>query len=103
MWVAPYGALVMLLAGLYAPFLDALPSRTRWGLVLSAVIFLGGAMGVEMISASVYEQKAVRYSVLYAVLYSIEEFMEMLGVALLNFFMLDYLKTRVPDLALSWK
>jgi|GEM_PF-1433180 len=103
MWVAPYGALVMLLAGLYAPFLDALPSRTRWGLVLSAVIFLGGAMGVEMISASVYEQKAVRYSVLYAVLYSIEEFMEMLGVALLNFFMLDYLKTRIPDLALSWK
>jgi hypothetical protein len=37
------------------------------------------------------------------VLYSIEEFMEMLGVALLNFFMLDYLKARVPALSLSWR
>jgi hypothetical protein len=100
-WVLPYGGLVMLLAGLYAPFLDALPSRTKWGLILSAAVFLGGAMGIEMISASVYETKTVRHSVLYAVLYSIEEFFEMLGVALLNYFMLDYLRARVPTLSLS--
>ena len=102
-WVLPYGALVMLLAGLYAPFLDALPSRTKWGLILSAVVFLGGAMGIEMISAAVYETKTERHPVSYAVLYSIEEFMEMLGVALLNYFMLDYLKSRVPTLSLSWR
>ena len=102
-WVLPYGALVLLLAGLYAPFLDALPSRTKWGLILSATVFLVGAMGIEMISASVYEQQTVRHSALYAVLYSIEEFLEMLGVALLNFYMLDYLKTRVPTLSLSWR
>ena len=102
-WVLPYGALVVLLAGLYAPFLDALPSRTKWGLILSATVFLAGAMGIEMVSASVYEQQTVRHSALYAVLYSIEEFMEMLGLALLNFFMLYYLKVRVPALSLSWR
>ena len=102
-WLLPYGALVMLLAGLYAPFLDALPSRTKWGLILSAVVFLGGAMGIEMISASIYETKTVRHPISYAVLYSIEEFMEMLGVALLNYFMLDYLKSRVPTLSLLWR
>jgi hypothetical protein len=30
-WVLPYGALVMLLAGLYAPFLDTLPKSHQMG------------------------------------------------------------------------
>ncbi len=102
-WVVPYSFLVILLASLYAPFLDALPTRTKLGFILSGTVFIGGAMGVEMFSASVYETKGEGHSVLYHVLYSIEEFMEMLGVALLIFFVLDYLKTHTRGLSVSWQ
>jgi hypothetical protein len=73
------------------------------GFILSGTVFIGGAMGVEMFSASVYEIKGEGHSVLYHVLYSIEEFMEMLGVALLIFFVLDYLETHTRGLSVSWK
>ena len=102
-WVVPYSFLVILFASLYAPFLDALPTRTKVGFILSGNVFIGGAMGVEMFSASVYETKGEGHSVLYHVLYSIEEFMEMLGVALLIFFVLDYLETHTKGLSVSWK
>ena len=68
-WVVPYSFLVILLASLYAPFLDALPTRTKVGFILSGTVFIGGAMGVEMFSASVYETKGEGHSVLYHVLY----------------------------------
>ena len=102
-WVVPYSFLVILLASLYAPFLDALPTRTKLGFILSGTVFIGGAMGVEMFSASVYETKGEGHSALYHVLYSIEEFMEMLGVALLIFFVLDYLKIHTGGLSVSWE
>ena len=101
-WVVPYGVLLLILASLYAPFMDALPNKTKWGLVASAIVFLGGAMGVEMVSASVYEVKEERHSLLYHVLYSIEEFMEMLGVAMLVYFMLDYFKTKTAKITIEW-
>lgn len=100
-WVVPYAVLLLLLASLYAPFMDALPTRTKLGLIASGTVFLGGAMGVEMFSASVYEVKEESHSLLYHVLYSIEEFMEMLGVAMLIYFMLDYLKSHAAGIEIK--
>lgn len=95
-WIIPYGIGVMWFVAAYFPFLLRLPKRTAIGLVISGAIFVGGAIGVESISAAVYEAAAQleRRPLEYYLLYSLEEFMEMFGIALFIFYALDYLATR---------
>ena len=81
LWVLPYGAAVMVIGAVYLRFLIRLPRATRRRLLLAAWIFLSGAIGVEMVGAAEREASG-EYSLRFCILYSAEEFMEMLGVAL---------------------
>ncbi len=47
-WTIPFGLLVIGLAITYWKFLWDLPPRTRWRFVLSAMLYVGGALGVEL-------------------------------------------------------
>ena len=49
-WVLPALALVVLFGLAYIPFLLALPARTGWLFVVAAAIYLGGALGIEVVS-----------------------------------------------------
>lgn len=103
LWVVPYGVLTAWFAAAYFPFLMRLPSKTRFGLILSGAIFVGGAIGVDMISAAEYEaakETGVR-SLKYYLLYSLEEFMEMFGIALFIYYVLDYLASLTPCIELK--
>lgn len=103
LWVIPYGVLTAWFAAAYFPFLMRLPNKTRLGLVLSGAIFVGGAIGVEMISAAEYEaaKEAGVRSLKYYLLYSLEEFMEMFGIALFIYYVLDYLASLTPSIELK--
>ena len=103
LWVVPYGVLTAWFAAAYFPFLMRLPNKTRLGLILSGAIFVGGAIGVEMISAAEYEaaKEAGVRSLKYYLLYSLEEFMEMLGIALFIYYVLDYLASLTPSIELK--
>lgn len=103
LWVVPYSVLTAWFAAAYFPFLMRLPSKTRLGLILSGAIFVGGAIGVEMISAAEYEaaKDAGVRSLQYYLLYSLEEFMEMLGIALFIYYVLDYLASLTPSIELK--
>jgi hypothetical protein len=103
LWVVPYGVLTAWFAAAYFPFLMRLPNKTRLGLVLSGAIFVGGAIGVEMISAAEYEaaKAAGVRSLKYYLLYSLEEFMEMFGIALFIYYVLDYLASLTPSIELK--
>ena len=92
----------MWFAAAYFPFLLRLPKRTAIGLVVSGAIFVGGAIGIEAISAAVYEAAAQleRRPLEYYLLYSLEEFMEMFGIALFIFYALDYLSTRSEQVSI---
>ena len=54
-WVVPYGLAVLLLGSVLIGFLLKLPGRTRNGLMLSAVVFLSGAVLLEMVGGSIAE------------------------------------------------
>jgi hypothetical protein len=47
-WTIPFGLLVIGLAITYWKFLWDLPPRTRWRFVLAAMLYVGGALGVEL-------------------------------------------------------
>ena len=86
--VAAALALVFLLIG-YAKFLVHLPSKTRWYFVTSGIIFVTGAIVAESIS-SYYETIHGMASYSYRIPMTIEEFLEMLGIAIFIFAIMTY-------------
>lgn len=54
-WVIPYFILVLLLGAFFLPFLLRLNSRTRSLFVISAALFVSGAVGVELIEGLIVE------------------------------------------------
>lgn len=89
-WVVPYGIAVVVFALAYARFLLAIPRRTALGLAAAAVVFVSGALGMEMVSPWVYDWTG-EVSLPMFVLLLVEETLEMLGVAILVHTLLDHL------------
>lgn len=90
-WVIPYSVLVVLLGIRFLKFLTHLPAQTRRSFILAGALYVGGALGMEMIDglyASVYGKA----NFTYAVMTNIEEFLEMLGIVVFIHSLLVYLK-----------
>jgi len=79
-WVIPYGIVLILLAVLYIPFLIKLSKKTKTYIFLGAGIYVLGAIGFEMIGASLYQP--VSPTGMYILVSGIEETFEILGLLL---------------------
>lgn len=90
LWVVPYGILTAVLGLTYLKFIWQLPRDTRVRFIMSAVIFLSGALGVEMLGAREADLHGTT-TVAYCLLYSLEEMLEMLGVILFIYALLSHL------------
>lgn len=88
-WIIPYGVAVLAIAALYAKFIFSLPRPTMLLFVASALIFLSGALGFEVL-ASPYAEQYGYESLGFAIFYTCEEFLEMLGVAVFIYALLSY-------------
>ncbi|MGB5685406.1 MAG: hypothetical protein WBM35_06330 [Candidatus Electrothrix sp.] len=99
-WIIPYSILMIILGLLYFRFILRLPRKTTVLLILSAIIFLTGAAGFDMLGGREAELHGY-YSITYTVLYTIEEFLEMSGVVLLIYTLLDYIEQRFGHLCFS--
>ncbi len=89
-WVVPYGVAFILFSLLYLKFLMRLPSRSRLLFILSGGIFVAGAIGMEMVGGWYHELYGDQ-TLVYALLYSCEEFLEMFGIALFIYALLEYM------------
>jgi len=81
-WVIPYVTLLLIALAVYFKFYLTLDRWLQIRLFLCAAIFVGGAVGVELFSAREADENGTS-SLLYSVLYTIEESMEMAGLILL--------------------
>jgi hypothetical protein len=79
-WVVPYGLMVLVLAVIYIRFLTHLHSSTRRRLLIAAVLYLAGALGMEMIGAAYYERIGSVNNLQYELMATAEELLEMAGV-----------------------
>lgn len=79
-WVVPYGIGVLILAFTYIPFFLKLDLRMFKMMMLSGLVFLFGAIGLEMIAGKAFEENS--HDLLLMILYTIEELLEMLGVSI---------------------
>jgi hypothetical protein len=87
-WVIPLIALVALLALFFWRFLMHLPFNTRRTFFIAAIIYIGGALGCELIEGY---YRALYGTLIYSAFTTIEESMEMAGVILFIWGLLVYI------------
>jgi hypothetical protein len=90
-WVIPAGVVVLGGGLAYRGFVRALPGRSQALFVLSAAVYVFGALGMELLSGVVLVARAEVKDLLYSAITTVEEGCEMFGVALFIYALLDYL------------
>jgi hypothetical protein len=89
-WVVPALLLVPVLGLIFLRFLLRLPPRTRRFMALAGSIFVGGALGIELIGGLYAETHGMK-NLGYKLLTTVEESLEMAGVIVFIWTLLDYL------------
>lgn len=100
-WVIPAGMLVIAMGVMYARFLWNLPARSRWLFVISGVTFVSGALVMEMVGGHIHNTFG-QYSIQYLTETIVEEALEMVGITLFIFTLLDYLERNIRHIALEF-
>ncbi len=90
-WVIPAFALLMVLVIGLIPFLRSLPGQTRRQFLGAGMIFVGGALGLEMIAGAYVAEGRGGDTLLYKLLATVEEVLEMVGIVAFLRAMLVYL------------
>lgn len=101
-WVIPFGALALLVGLIYLRFLIALPRKTAVLFVVAGTMFVGGAIGFELLEAPISESGGYQ-SLTYMVLVTLEELLEMSAIAVFIYAALDHAARREPAPSLTFK
>jgi hypothetical protein len=100
-WTIPFVLALVVLCLALLRFFISLPRFTRVGLATALVIFVTGAVGMELIFVSLLgfpqEQLAIPLSRILFVTVALEEGMEMIGLCVLIFVLLTHLGRSAPD------
>lgn len=89
-WYIPYAILFLIIAVFYIKWFNRLPIETKKLFVLSGLIFITGAIVFEAVSGYFDELYGVS-NFWYCFFYTIEELLEMLGIALFIYALLEYI------------
>ena len=90
-WVIVGGLFVGGIGVLYLGFLARLPMETRWLFVLAGGLYVGGALGIEMLESRYQYLSGTWTDLTYALLVGVEETLEMSGVILFLYGIASYL------------
>ena len=83
-WVVPYAALAVILLWRFRSFLGSIPRATATGLLRSGAVYVGGAIGMEMIGSFAVRSSLIRlHSPWYGGITGLEEALELIGIILL--------------------
>jgi hypothetical protein len=94
-WTVAAVPLLVVLAWSYWRFVLALPARTRRRFVTAGAIFVGAAVGIELIQGPLEAMEGTK-TLRYAVLGIVEEFCEMLALGLFLSATLAHLQSVAP-------
>lgn len=94
-WVIPAACTLAPFGLLYLRFLTSLPRRTTRLFLLAAIIYIGGALGMELIGSWWVDQYGSEDHLIYETITSIEEIGELAGASIFFYALLDYLRDRV--------
>lgn len=99
-WMVPVLAVLVPLGLVYLRFLAALPRRTRGWLVGAAALYIGGAVGVEMLVGPYIERHGMQTDG-YLGFVLVEETMELAGILVLIHGLLGHAATSIGRFAVE--
>jgi hypothetical protein len=99
-WVLPAVFVVAAFALSYLRFLFHLPMSTRVKVALAGVLYVGGALGLELI-LGVWTERHGEFNFAWAMIGVVEESMEIIGSSLFLYALLEYLGRTAPDLRIA--
>jgi len=99
MWVVPYGIATVVLGLVFFKFVWELPKNTRLHFIVAGTIFLTGVLGIEMLGAREADLHGTE-TVVYCMLYTLEEMLEMLGIILFIYALLSHLVQETGPLSI---
>ena len=94
-WVIPYALAVLVIGVLYLRFVWSLAARTRGLFIGAGCLYLAGALGFESIGGWYFSLHGEVEDLTYSLLVAAEEFLEMSGIILFIYALLDYLRDRL--------
>ena len=100
-WIVPASVLVLILGGVFFPFLRRLPRRTRTTVKWAAILYLGGALAVEMLG-SAYVWHVGRDNLTYSLVTVTEEGLEMGGLIVFVYALQTYLRDRFGEVVIRF-
>lgn len=89
-WVIPGAAFAFAFLLIFTRFLIHLPRQTRRLFLLAGGFYISGALGVEMIGGYYASLTGSKNSMIYAIIVTVEESLEMLGIAVFIYSLLHY-------------
>jgi len=101
-WVIPAFIFGLLLLLAYLKFLIKLDAKTRRLFLFSGFIYVFGAMGFEIIGGK-YVSDFGQNNFTYALITTVEETLELLGLIIFIYALLKYLGSKFPDLRISFQ
>lgn len=104
-WVVPYLLATIVLAIMYAKFLFKLPREIAILFIISGFIFVFGSIGFEMIEGAQMDKygREIENTLGYALLVTIEEFMEMIGIVIFIYALMLYIVREFGAVSLHLK
>lgn len=100
-WVIPAMALVILISIIYSRFIWRIPIYTKVYLILGALTYVTGAIGVEAIGGFVLSTQGL--SDWYVELSHIEEFMEIMGLIIIIYSIVEYSRRELKSMTIILK
>ena len=95
-WVIPGLAFVLTIAIIFWRFLTHLPMRTRRLFVVAGIVYIAGVIGTELV-AGWYVELYTRNNLTYSFLAMLEETLEIIGVIVFIYALLDYMTVEVEE------
>lgn len=103
LWIVPFGILLLIIGLTFLRFLLDLDREYRHLFLLSAALFLGGAVGVELIADVTIGGTSQGANWPATLFTSVEEVLEMMGVALFIVSLIRYLADYVSEVEIGFE
>lgn len=99
-WVIPGAAFILIFAAAYLKFLIYLPAKTRQLFIFAGLIYIGGALGLEMVNAR-HDELYGNNNLTYKLMTTAEEFFEMIGIVIFIHALMSYMVSQVEKVVIS--
>jgi len=99
-WVIPATAFLMIFGVVYLRFLIDLPPKTRHLFMIAGIVYISGVLGMEMIGAKYWSRYGADLT--YGIMATVEEILEMSGILVFIYALIDYLETYVKDIQITF-